>query len=822
MSEIIFGKNKQTGIVAAEVIDNYVVCLTKNNEEVHFPLVYWVLTTVPTKKGTKLKGNNHYRYITKFDTAEEYQEFLNKCRKKRADFYTVYHDIESSMLYHGYTFYKDSKIDEVSVLAFDIEASGLVKDHTSTVFVITNTFRDRSGNIIKKQFILDDDEGQEKLISDWCDWVREIDPDIITGHNINGYDLPYLEHCSGSGLVLGRDDTEITFRKKKSNYRVDGTQTWEYNKIKCYGRDIIDGMFLAVKYDIGRNYNSWGLKVIADYEGWVSEDRQFYDASQIGKNWHIPEEREKIIKYCEDDSDDSLRVFDLMAPSFFYMCQSIPKPFQLVTESASGSWLNAILVRSYLQDGHSIPKANEKEYVGGGMSWGNPGLYTNVSKWDAKSFYPSTIIAFELYDKDKDPKGHYLEMVKYFTNLRFEQKAKYKETGDKYFDDMQASSKIFINSAYGLMGTQGLNFNNFQIAQEITKCCRKGLQKCILWATGKTVDDWWGIQEPLYKPIEFSKDDKLKYKEKYGEFLNITSDGGDKITAMVPAGKSGKEWKVCYMQSKAAKQDYPDFNHIDTKAKISTQDMVKHDWILVNIDTDALSFAKKDGSPWSDEEYNMINKEINEIMYSEWEDDGLFDQFLVVKAKNYVMKEKGSEKYKYKGSSLTDQKKEPALVQQLQDMIADILENGSKDISIIYDNYIKEVCNIKDIERWVVKKNVSASVLNPERANEQKVLDAIGDKIVQEGDKIYVFSDIDGEKQKIEKGKPVFLKSGKPSMVPNRILRMSEDFTGSYDLLHYLERVYKTSEILETVIDMNQLTKYSKSKLKLLEEKQWI
>ena len=669
MSEIIFGKNKTKGIVAAEVIDNYVVCLTNENEEVHLPLVHWVLTKVPTKKGRKLEGNNHYKYITVLENAVEYKKFLGKCRKKRADFYTVYHDIESSMLYHGYTFYKDIKIEDVSVLAFDIEARGLVKDHTSEVLVITNTYRDRFGKKTKKQFIIDD-RGQEVMIEEWCAWVRKVDPDIMTGHNINGYDLPYLEHCSTNGLHLGRDDSKLTFRDRASNYRVDGSQTWEYHKIKCYGRDIIDGMFLAVKYDAAtNNYISWGLKAIAEYEGWVTEDRQFYDASQIGKNWHIPEEREKIIDYCADDSDDSLRVFDLMAPSFFYMCQSIPKPFQLVTESASGSWLNAILVRSYLQEGHSIPKANEGEYVGGGMSWGNPGLYTNVTKWDAKSFYPSTIIAFELFDKKKDPKGHYLEMVKYFTNLRFEQKAKHKETGEKYYDDLQASSKIFINSAYGLMGTRGLNFNNFQIAQEITKCCRKGLQKCVLWATGQEIDYWWGIEEPLYKNIQYADHDELKMKEKYGEFLTVIGQEGLKTSAMVPSGKSGKEWKVCYDHSKASKQDYLDYSHIDSKAQISADDMVKHNWVLVNIDTDALAFAKQDGSEWTDEEYESIFKEVNEIMYSEWEDDGMFDQFLVIKAKNYVMQEKGSEKYKFKGSACTDTKKEPALSEMLSEMV---------------------------------------------------------------------------------------------------------------------------------------------------------
>lgn len=762
--QVIFGKDNTKGIVAAEVIDNYVVCLTNKDEEIHFPMIYWVLTTFPTKNSKPLEGRQHYRHITKFDNKEDYQSFLGKARKKRVDFYTVYNEIEMAMLYYGFTFYKDIKIENVSVLAFDIEASGLTRDDNSKVFVITNTFRDRNGEIHKKQFRVDHyvNDNQRLMIDDWCDWVREVDPDILTGHNINSYDIPFLNHCSANGLYLGRDDTAITFKKKPSKYRVDGSQTWEYNKVKCYGRDIVDGMFLAVKYDIGRNYPSWGLKPIAEYEGWVDENRQFYDASKIGENWNDSIEREKIVNYCEDDSDDSLRVFDLMAPSFFYMCQSIPKPFQVVTESASGSWLNAIMVRSYLQEGHSIPKANEQERVAGGMSWGKPGIYSNVSKWDAASYYPSTILTFDIYDKKKDPNGYYLEMVKYFTERRFEQKRLYKETGDKHYDDLQAASKVFINSAYGLLGTTGLNFNSFENAALITRCCRKGLQKAIIWATGKPVEDWW---------------------EDYDE-----------------------------------DQDFTHYRFIDKKSEWSVDDMPRHDWKLVNLDTDSLSFTKQDESEWTDEEYEMINSEINKIMYSAWEDDGMFDRVVVLKAKNYCLLPKGSDKIKKKGSSITDSKKEPALLEMLDKMIWELIYNNGKDVDLLYRDYIKEVKSISNINRWANKKNITSSILNPERTNEQKVLDALNGRQVQEGDKVYMFSDIDGEVQKVVKGEPVFLKNGKAKMEPNRILRLVEDYQGTYDLEHYLKRVWMTVKILENVVDMDLFTKYHlKSNLKLLE-----
>jgi len=45
-----------------------------------------------------------------------------------------------------------------------------------------------------------------------------------------------------------------------------------------------------------------------------------------------------------------------------------------------------------------------------------------------------------------------------------------------------------------------------------------------------------------------------------------------------------------------------------------------------------------------------------------------------------------------------------------------------------------------------------------ERKNETKLKDAIGDDITQQGEKLWVYSTIDGEIQDIAKGKHIFLK----------------------------------------------------------------
>lgn len=755
---VIFGKSDIEHIVSIEVEDDTVKLFKMDGSIQELPMVYWAMSPKNIwGQGTKLQGNQHYKYIFKFDNQQEFNKFCGVNRKQ--DIYRVWDLVESAMIYYGLTYHKDMKVNQLSVLSFDIEASGLVRDDSSEVFLITNTFRDRKGNLTKKHFRVDHYEDDGAMIGAWCQWVNEVDPDVITGHNIYGYDLPYLNHCSTDGLKLGRDGSAAKFAQRSSNFRVDGNTTWEYNKINIYGREIVDGMFLAVKYDIGRKYVSWGLKQIAEQEGFVKEDRQFYDASKIGQNWSDPVEREKIVAYGIDDSDDSLAIYDLMISSFFYMTQSVPKSFQTMCISASGSQLNSVMVRAYMQDGHSIPKASEKEYVFGGISFGNPGLYRNVFKIDLASLYPSIIRAFKLYPKSKDPKGYYLRMANIFTEERFRNKRLYKKTGEEYYNDMQASYKVFINSLFGLGGTSGLNFNDFELADQITGYARQIIRFTMKWAGGHDIHKWW---------VDYEDEKDQKYM-----------------------------------------------------GLLDESKIVSHDFLVNAGDTDSISFHKKNFESFSEEERIALIEELNSILpeHIEYEDDGYFSHMLVCKAKNYCLVEDGSTKIKKKGSSILDSKKAPALREMLDKSIENIIFHESSGILQIFEDYIKEVRDMKDIKRWCAKKSISSKVLNPQRANEQKILDAVKHLSPREGDKYFLYTAVDGEKQKVAKGEPVFLKSGKPSMVKNSILKVAEDWTGDEDKEHYYKRVYMTMEILKNVIDMSQLTKFhNKSNIKKVED----
>jgi DNA polymerase I len=315
-----------------------------------------------------------------------------------------------------------------------------------------------------------------------------MNPSVMLGHNIFGYDIPYLIYCAdqaGTSLALGRDESSIRVDNWVSKYRVDGSKTLDYMRAHVYGRNIIDTLFLSYKYDIGRNYDNYKLKYIVAKEGLEVENRVFYDGGQIRFKYTDVVEWKKIKEYCIHDSDDALALYDLMIPAFFYLTPSIPKTFQQMLYTASGSQINSFMVRSYLQNGMSVSKTTEAQNFEGATSFGTPGIYRNVFKVDTASLYPSVMLTYNIHDKYKDEKNHFIQMVSYFTKERLKNKKIAKETKDPYYSGLEQAQKIVINSCFGMMGAVGLNYNSPSNAALITRKGREVLQQAIEWAQKK-------------------------------------------------------------------------------------------------------------------------------------------------------------------------------------------------------------------------------------------------------------------------------------------------------------------------------------------------
>lgn len=501
-NSILYGKNSLENIVGAECDGEQLYLFIQNGQKVETKLItnrLWVLAHKNFDgKFSQLGGNRPYKWVKYYKDAEKWAE-TNKV-KKMYDLYKSYCPIEANFISRGFTFFKGMQIKNVSVLSFDIETSGIVKNDKSDVYLISNTYR--CGDVVEtKLFDFHDYPDRKAMLIDWCKWVREKDPSLMIGHNVYMYDLPYLQHVAAMNdctLDLGRDGSNLKISNWPSKFRKDGNEKIEYFKSKIFGREIIDTFFLSFKYDIGRKYISNGLKQIIKQEGLEKEGRTFVDASKIRDYTNDKEMWPKICQYAIEDSDDALKIFDLMAPAFFYSAQLIPKKFEDIINGASGSQLNSIMVRAYLQDNQSVAKASEIVQFQGAISNAKPGIYHNCVRWDVVSLYPSIMKQFNIFSPSKDPQNYLLQTLFTILEKRLYHKAEFQKTNIKFHDDMQAALKILANSYYGFLGAPGLNYNYPQGAALITQKGREILSKAIKWASNKQPEEIFTMTQ--YEP----------------------------------------------------------------------------------------------------------------------------------------------------------------------------------------------------------------------------------------------------------------------------------------------------------------------------------
>mgnify|MGYP001480126335 CR=1 FL=1 len=109
---------------------------------------------------------------------------------------------------------------------------------------------------------------------------------------------------------------------------------------------------------------------------------------------------------------------------------------------------------------------------------------------------------------------------------------------------------------------------------------------------------------------------------------------------------------------------------------------------LVNCDTDSIMVCFPDGQFITELQRKQLLSELNSL-YPEtirWEDDGYFSKVLILKAKNYILKdEKG--KIKIKGSALKSSKTEKAIKEFMMKLVDHLLNDDCYD-KMIFECFI--------------------------------------------------------------------------------------------------------------------------------------
>lgn len=471
--QILFGWRDTPRLVAVELTDTEAILHQRKPDgscsSWREPFTPWLLTTqryADIDAQWKQLDGDGYCWMAQFGSWTEYQSARMRLRDMHVDVIAYGSPERQFLMLSGYTLFKEMSFDDVHRMQVDIETVGLNPQEPSNRILLIVLHDNRGwGEVL-------DDADEAQMLRRFVQLARERDPDVIEGHNLYGFDLPYLIERArrhGISLTIGRSGQPMTIGSER-NLPI-GAINRPYRPVYIPGRHVVDTYFAVQRYDWAKgDLQSYGLKEVARAYGIADEERVLIDRADLHEQWRSAPE--KVRQYALQDAQETARLAEIVLPTEFYQTQMVPDTYQHVATAGSGEKINAIFVRAYLHAGYAIPKPQPaRDYPGGYTEVRRTGVIPRVVKADVESLYPSIMLVNRIAPAS-DRLGVFLPALEELTRRRLEAKAQLRRATDPrqraYWDGIQGSFKVLINSFYGYLGAN-FPFNDFDAAQRVTE-----------------------------------------------------------------------------------------------------------------------------------------------------------------------------------------------------------------------------------------------------------------------------------------------------------------------------------------------------------------
>jgi len=476
-TSILFGWNTTPRVVAVEMTDTEAILHQRAADGTRTtwrePFTPWLLTTQRypdiEAQWEQLDGEG-YCWMAKFSTWTAYQSARVRLRDMHVDMIAYGSPERQFLMLSGYTLFKEMRFDDVHRMQVDIETAGLNPQEPSSRVLLIVLHDNRGWSEVIEH------PNEAQLLQRFVQLVRERDPDVIEGHNLFGFDLPFLLERArryNVALAIGRSGQLMTIGSER-NLPI-GAINRPFCPVYIPGRHVLDTYFAVQRHDWAKgDLQSYGLKEVARAYGIADEERVLIDRGDLTEQWRS--NPDTVRQYALQDAQETARLAEIVLPTEFYQTQMVPDTYQHVATAGSGEKINAIFVRAYLHAGYAIPRPQPaRDYTGGYTEVRITGVIPRVVKADVESLYPSIMLVHRIAPAS-DRLGVFLPALEELTRRRLEAKAELRRATDPrqraYWDGIQGSFKVLINSFSGYLGAS-FPFNDFDAAQRVTEEGRK-------------------------------------------------------------------------------------------------------------------------------------------------------------------------------------------------------------------------------------------------------------------------------------------------------------------------------------------------------------
>ncbi len=436
----------------------------------------WQVPTLRTlTKGTVIAADIpfHHRFIYDFDIGACTRVTGEELESEKKNFTT-------DLVIEAREFKNvDAFNPPLKTLSFDIENSIKTQEIYVIGYAIFDGFSYRKGEI----------SGEEKSILErFVELIRQEDPDILTGYNIDGYDLPLIQTRMKKHHVwfgIGRDSS-LPRRIQDQYWRV-------------HGRVISDTW-----WNVKRILRPKNESLNAVSKEMLGEGKDNINRLNIEAEWAA--RKDEVIAYCIKDAYLTLQIFLKLRAleRSMFMAYVSKLPLEDVMNGGTSNYVDSILIREADRNDIGVPLTSYRDkgeaIEGGYVKSIGVGIFKNVIVLDFKSMYPSMIIKNNICFTTLSPKGTIVapngikflapdqrqglipKILKDLMAERDQVKKRMKASAreDKeFYDGIQNAIKVLMNTFYGVLASSFYRFTNPEIGAAVTAFARNTITTLI-------------------------------------------------------------------------------------------------------------------------------------------------------------------------------------------------------------------------------------------------------------------------------------------------------------------------------------------------------
>ncbi|XP_040490283.1 DNA polymerase delta catalytic subunit isoform X2 [Ursus maritimus] len=383
-------------------------------------------------------------------------------------------------------------------------------------------------------------EREEELLQAWSTFIRTMDPDVITGYNIQNFDLPYLISRAQTLKVhtfpfLGRV-SGLRSNIRDSSFQSKQTGRRDSKVVSMVGRVQMDMLQVLLREYKLRSYT---LNAVSfHFLGEQKEDVQHSIITDLQNG--NDQTRRRLAVYCLKDAFLPLRLLErlMVLVNAMEMARVTGVPLGYLLSRGQQVKVVSQLLRQAMREGLLMPVVKTEggeDYTGATVIEPLKGYYdVPIATLDFSSLYPSIMMAHNLcyttllrpgaaqklgltedqfiktptgdeFVKTSVRKGLLPQILENLLSARKRAKAELAQETDplrrQVLDGRQLALKVSANSVYGFTGAQVGKLPCLEISQSVTGFGRQMIERTKQLVESKyTVENGYGTNAKVYFP----------------------------------------------------------------------------------------------------------------------------------------------------------------------------------------------------------------------------------------------------------------------------------------------------------------------------------